>query len=95
MIEHAWRNGARFDAWTEMSEERAWQTRSPPKAPRSMPRQRASSANGTTLPWDNVQSGVSNEFLLDEWRQSKAEPRDGRLSLGRLHRLWRLLRPRP
>ena len=25
-----------------------------------------------TLPWDHVQSGISKEFLLDEWWQSRA-----------------------
>jgi hypothetical protein len=29
------------------------------------------------LPWDNVQSGVSTEFLLDEWQQSKADRATG------------------
>jgi hypothetical protein len=77
VIEHAWRNGARFDAWTEMFQERAWHD--------------AFTAEGTTmdaeatrefgewdeLPWDNVQSGVSTEFLLDEWQQSKADRATG------------------
>jgi radical SAM superfamily enzyme YgiQ (UPF0313 family) len=77
VIEHAWRNGARFDAWTEMFQEQAWHD--------------AFTAAGTTmdaeatrefgewdeLPWDNVQSGVSTEFLLDEWQQSKADRATG------------------
>jgi hypothetical protein len=73
VIEAAWRGGARFDAWTEMFQEQAWHD--------------AFAAAGTTmdgeatreygewdeLPWDHVRSGVSKEFLLDEWWQSKAE----------------------
>ena len=73
VIEHAWRAGARFDAWTEMYVEAAWEA--------------AFAAAGTTidevatreygewdeLPWDHVRSGVSKEFLLDEWWQSQAE----------------------
>lgn len=73
VIERAWRSGARFDAWTEMFQEQAWHD--------------AFAACGTTmdeqatheygewdeLPWDHVKSGVSKEFLLDEWWQSKAE----------------------
>ena len=94
VIERAWRAGARFDAWTEMFQEQAWHD--------------AFHALGTTmdeeatrelgawdeLPWGNVQSGVTTEFLLDEWEQSRAETGHRRLPLGRLQRLWRLLRAR-
>ena len=73
VIERAWRAGARFDAWSEMFREDAWQE--------------AFAAAGTSidaeatrefgewddLPWDHVQSGVTREFLLDEWWQSRAE----------------------
>jgi radical SAM superfamily enzyme YgiQ (UPF0313 family) len=77
VIERAWRHGARFDAWTEMFQEQAWHD--------------AFAAAGTTmdgeatrefgewdeLPWDHVRSGVSKEFLLDEWWQSRAEVATG------------------
>ena len=77
VIERAWRAGARFDAWTEMFAEPAWEA--------------AFAAAGTTidevatreygewdeLPWDHVRSGVSKEFLLDEWWQSRAEVATG------------------
>jgi radical SAM superfamily enzyme YgiQ (UPF0313 family) len=77
VIEAAWRAGARFDAWTEMYREQAWMD--------------AFAAAGTTidaaatreygewdeLPWDHVSSGVSKEFLLDEWWQSRAEVATG------------------
>jgi radical SAM family uncharacterized protein len=77
VIEAAWRAGARFDAWTEMFQEQAWHD--------------AFAAAGTTmddeanrefgewdeLPWDHVKSGVSKEFLMDEWWQSKAEVATG------------------
>ena len=77
VIEAAWRAGARFDAWTEMYQEQAWE--------------RAFAAAGTSieaeatreygewdeLPWDHVNSGVSKEFLLDEWWQSRAEVSTG------------------
>ena len=92
VIEHAWRNGARFDAWTEMFQEQAWHD--------------AFTASGTTmdaeatrefgewdeLPWDHVQSGVSTEFLLDQWQQSKADRATGDCR-GRLRRLWRRFGP--
>ena len=77
VIERAWRAGARFDAWTEMFAEAAWEA--------------AFAEAGTTiddvatreygewdeLPWDHVRSGVSKEFLLDEWWQSRAEVATG------------------
>ena len=77
VVEQAWRSGARFDAWTEMFQEQAWHD--------------AFAAAGTTmdaeatrefgewddLPWDHVRSGVSKEFLLDEWWQSQAEVATG------------------
>ncbi len=73
VIETAWRNGARFDAWTEHHDEEAWRSafaahgrdlvgeamrRRDPVAP---------------LPWDHVKSGVTREFLLDEWWQAERE----------------------
>jgi radical SAM superfamily enzyme YgiQ (UPF0313 family) len=77
VIERAWRAGARFDAWTEMFAEAAWEA--------------AFAEAGTTidevatreygewdeLPWDHVRSGISKEFLLDEWWQSRAEVATG------------------
>jgi radical SAM family uncharacterized protein len=77
VVEAAWRAGARFDAWPEMFQEPAWEN--------------AFASLGTTidaeatreygewdeLPWDNVRSGLSKEFLLDEWWQSRAEVATG------------------
>jgi radical SAM superfamily enzyme YgiQ (UPF0313 family) len=77
VVETAWRSGARFDAWPEMHREQAWE--------------QAFAAVGSTmdaeatreygewdeLPWDHVSSGVSKEFLLDEWWQSRAEVATG------------------
>jgi radical SAM superfamily enzyme YgiQ (UPF0313 family) len=77
VVEAAWRRGARFDGWTEMMQEDAWHA--------------AFAESGTTmdaeatrelgewdeLPWDHVRSGVSKEFLLDEWWQSRAEVATG------------------
>jgi radical SAM superfamily enzyme YgiQ (UPF0313 family) len=77
VVETAWRAGARFDAWPEMHREQAWD--------------QAFAAIGSTmdaeamreygewdeLPWDHVNSGISKEFLLDEWWQSRAEVATG------------------
>jgi radical SAM superfamily enzyme YgiQ (UPF0313 family) len=73
VLETAWRAGARFDAWTEHHDEQAWRD--------------AFAAHGRDLvgeatrrrdpleqlPWDHVKSGVTKEFLLDEWWQAEAE----------------------
>ena len=78
VIERAWRGGARFDAWTEMfaggrlgggvrggghDDRRCQATRE--------------FGEWDELPWDHVRSGVSKEFLLDEWWQSRAEVATG------------------
>jgi radical SAM superfamily enzyme YgiQ (UPF0313 family) len=73
VVERAWRDGARFDAWKECYDEGVWM--------------RAFEAEGLTLdgeatrefgefeplPWDHIRSGVTREFLLDELWQSRAE----------------------
>ena len=96
VIERAWRAGARFDAWTEMFQEQAWHDAFAAGGhDDGRARPTATFGEWDELPWDHVTSGVSKEFLLDEWWQSQAEMRDWRLPLGRLRGLRRLLRPRP
>jgi radical SAM superfamily enzyme YgiQ (UPF0313 family) len=77
VLETAWRAGARFDAWTEHHDAERWRA--------------AFAAHGRTieheatreraplerLPWDHVRSGVTKEFLLDEWWASRAERATG------------------
>ena len=77
VIERAWRLGARFDAWSEMFREDAWE-RAFAEAGSSID-ERATFEFGEwdELPWDHVRSGVSKEFLLDEWWQSQAEVATG------------------
>jgi radical SAM superfamily enzyme YgiQ (UPF0313 family) len=77
VVEAAWRRGARFDAWTEMFVEDAWQaafaeagTTLDDEATREL-------GEWEELPWEHVRSGVSKEFLLDEWWQSRAEVATG------------------
>jgi radical SAM family uncharacterized protein len=70
VILDAWRRGARFDAWSELFDVQRWWD--------------AFSAQGLdpafyafrerpldeTLPWDHINSGVSKDFLLAEYRRS-------------------------
>ena len=78
VIETAWRAGARFDAWTEHHQATglARGVRGA-RARRSSTRRRASATPLEPLPWDHVESGVTKEFLLDEWWASRAERATG------------------
>lgn len=70
-IEAAWRAGARFDAWGEKLDFSAWEkgfesigTTVEQEAMRSF-------AVGDALPWDDIDSRISREFLIEE--KEKAE----------------------
>ena len=78
VIERAWRAGARFDAWTEMFQEQAWQT--------------AFAAGGTTMDDEGhprvrrvgrdalgsrAARASPRSILMDEWWQSRAEVATG------------------
>ena len=77
VIELAWRGGARFDAWTEMFQEQAWHDAFA-RLDTTMDEQAAHEfGEWDELPWDHVRSGITKEFLLDEWWQSKAEVATG------------------
>src|SRR3954447_4792728 len=77
VIEAAWRGGARFDAWSEMYREDAWEAAF--EAAGTSVDEQATREYGEwdELPWDHVRSGISKEFLLDEWGQSRAETATG------------------
>jgi radical SAM family uncharacterized protein len=66
VIEHAWRNGARFDAWTEQFKLKVWADAFlacgvDPRAIANSTREVAS-----PLPWDHISSGVSRAYLEEE-----------------------------
>jgi radical SAM superfamily enzyme YgiQ (UPF0313 family) len=77
VIEAAWRAGARFDAWTEMFQEQAWHDAFAASGTEMDAEATREFGEWDTLPWDHVRSGVSKEFLLDEWWQSRAEVATG------------------
>jgi radical SAM family uncharacterized protein len=66
VIEHAWRSGCVFDAWTEEFSLPRWLTAF--EAAGIDPVALASSARGVQapLPWDHIASGVSKRYLLKE-----------------------------
>ncbi len=66
----AWKQGARFDSWSEHLNLDIWRNafdrhRLDPDF--YLLRQRDA---GEVLPWDHIRSGISKEFLLDEWQRS-------------------------
>jgi radical SAM family uncharacterized protein/radical SAM-linked protein len=66
----AWKQGARFDSWSEHLNLDIWRNafdrhRLDPDF--YLLRQRD---EGEVLPWDHIRSGISKEFLLDEWQRS-------------------------
>ena len=66
----AWTMGARFDAWTEHYKREIWQeafkrTGLSPEFYLHRPR-----SLDEILPWDHIKSGVSNEYLKNEWHRA-------------------------
>jgi hypothetical protein len=73
VLEAAWRAGARFDAWTEHHHEDAYRT-ALSAAGRDLEVEATQERDLLDpLACDHVRSGVTKEFLLDEWWQSRAE----------------------
>ncbi len=72
VVEAAWRNGARFDAWDEWRSLEAWErafaeTGFDVDAALYRPR-----AADEPLPWDHLHSGVEKRFFLRDYRRSQA-----------------------
>ncbi|MEJ5312143.1 MAG: TIGR03960 family B12-binding radical SAM protein [Anaerolineae bacterium] len=72
VVEAAWRNGARFDAWDEWRSLEAWErafaeTGFDVDAALYRPR-----ATDEPLPWDHLHSGVEKRFFLRDYRRSQA-----------------------
>ncbi len=65
VIEHAWRNGAEFDNWTECFDLNRWLNafESLGIDPNDYTRERSESE---ILPWDFIDVGITKEFLLRE-----------------------------
>ena len=72
VVEAAWRNGARFDAWDEWRSLEAWERASAETgfdvdAALYRPR-----AEDEPLPWDHLHSGIEKRFFLRDYRRSQA-----------------------
>jgi radical SAM family uncharacterized protein len=71
VIEAAWRQGARFDAWTEHFDFACWVS-----AASSVGIDLAAAAQRSwqlddALPWDHISCGVNKEYLIREYRRAE------------------------
>lgn len=71
VVEAAWRNGARFDAWDEWRNLEAWEqafSETGFDVDDALYRPRA---EDEPLPWDHLHSGVEKRFFLQDYRRSQ------------------------
>ncbi len=71
LIETAWRNGARFDAWTEQFNFDAWMQAASEVGIDIFEAAGTSFKPGQALPWNHVSCGVRESFLISEWEKAK------------------------
>ncbi len=71
-IEAAWRNGARFDAWTECFNEAAWRSAADEVGIDPQVIAQATYPTSYVMPWSHISTGVSLDFLARE-RQRAAQ----------------------
>ncbi|MCL2135944.1 MAG: TIGR03960 family B12-binding radical SAM protein [Coriobacteriia bacterium] len=67
LIEAAWEKGAVFAAWTEQFDYSHWQEAAASVGLDLAQMAERSYPDSQRLPWDHILSGVSREFLLQEW----------------------------
>ena len=65
-VETAWRNGARFDAWTELFNEQAWRVATEEVGLDPAGIAQATYEPGRVMPWSHVTTGVATRFLMSE-----------------------------
>ena len=71
LIEAAWRNGARLDAWDELRDSEAW-TRAVEQTGYDVAAALGERDPAEPLPWDHIDVLVSNDWLREEWRRALA-----------------------
>ena len=69
LLEKAFRKGCRFDGWTELLRFELWQEAMDELGINSEEYLRERETN-ENLPWDNIDCGVSRQFLLEERKKS-------------------------
>lgn len=71
-VERAWKNGARFDAWTEMFDEDAWRDSFATCGIDAAAVAQASYPTNRIMPWEHVSTGVSRGWLERERARAEA-----------------------
>ena len=66
LIEQAWRNGARFDAWSDQFSWEAWEQAGEQTGVPILASAMREYAEDAPLPWDHISSGVRKAYLLRE-----------------------------
>lgn len=72
VIEGAWRNGARFDAWSEQFDLNAWKTAADEGSVSLEAIAQQSLHVNDPLPWDHISTGVDKSYLWQEYEQARA-----------------------
>lgn len=72
-IEHAWRLGCKFDAWTEQFSFETWLQAADELGFDLMQAACVELDPDKSLPWGHIDAGVSNSFLLREYKRALAE----------------------
>lgn len=70
-IEAAWRSGARFDAWSELFNMEAWESGFAAIGASVEAEAARGFGPADPLPWDDIDAGVTKEFLLGEMRRAE------------------------
>lgn len=75
VIERAWRNGAIFDAWGEHFRPDIWATAFTAEGLSADDFARRRYGRGDKLPWDHISTGVSRDYLWEEYQRTlRGEP---------------------
>lgn len=72
VIEAAWANGCRLDAWTETFDFGRWAEAMDQTGINAAAYARKTYELESSLPWDNISSGVSKEFLWKEYQRAQS-----------------------
>ncbi|MDO4290560.1 MAG: TIGR03960 family B12-binding radical SAM protein [Eggerthellaceae bacterium] len=70
LVEEAWRRGARFDAWTELFCEEAWQGAAEALGLDLAHIAQAAYPAGYVMPWAHISAGISQKFLALERKRA-------------------------
>ena len=71
VIETAWRNGAKFDGWTDQFKEEVWHAAFESCGIDPAYYSRRERALDEALPWAHTSPGVSQDFLRREWQRAQ------------------------